>query len=130
MNYGIKTIDKYLTQDLLSVLKKHDLVFGKIDGLNLSNKNLSVDNIKFDNWICSNAIILPNKILQKISIDSSSEIKIDSLIEDGNELNSFLNSSRISIDLKNHIINWLTKGWHSKFKIESMLNYLRKKLSV
>ena len=127
LNYGIKTIDKYLTQDLLSVLKKHDLVFGKIDGLNLSNKNFSVDNTKFNNWICSNAIILPNKILQKISIDSSSEIKIDSLIEDGNELNSFLNSSRISIDLKNHIINWLTKGWHSKFKIESNVELFKKK---
>jgi hypothetical protein len=127
LNYDAENIDKYLTQDLLSVLKKHDLVFGKIDGLNLSNKNLSLDNVKFNNWICSNAIILPNKILQKINIDNSSEINIDSLIHDGNELNSFLNSPRISNDLKNHIINWLTKGWHSKFKIESNIKLFKKK---
>ena len=127
LNYNTKIIDKHLNQDLLNVLKKHDIVFGKIDGLNLSKKNFSLDNIKFNNWICSNAIIIPNKILQKINLDNSSEIKIDSLIQDENELNSFLNSPRISSDLKNHIINWLTKGWHSKFKIESNVKLFKKK---
>tara|TARA_B100000989_G_scaffold298809_1_gene290017 strand:+ start:7488 stop:9122 length:1635 start_codon:yes stop_codon:yes gene_type:complete len=127
LNYNTKVIGKHLNQDLLNVLKKHDLVFGKIDGLNLSEKNFSLDNAKFNNWICSNAIIIPNKILQKIKLDNSSEIKIDSLIQDENELNSFLNSSRISSDLKNHIINWLTKGWHSKFKIESNVKLFKKK---
>lgn len=109
-------------EEMLKYSFKKNLLFGKIDSTGSGNFNFLGYNL--NTWVRSNAFAGPSEIFQHCEVDYSYLFNINSIVED---VDKFLNNPQLGLDLRNHIYNWLSFRWHSKFDARSNLELFRNK---
>ena len=92
--------------------------------LDIAKHEMSFMSHNVRSWIRTNCFAAPRPLLEDFSIDSSSLFDIEDIAKD---LNCFMKSHKLSKGLKDHIYNWLTYQWHSRFDIKSNIELFKNK---
>lgn len=121
-SYKYKMLEMPYLEEMLEYSIKQNLLTGKIDST--GQGDFSFLGYNLSTWVCSNVFAGPNKIFEDCGIDSSYLFDIDSIIED---VDKFLNNDQLGMDLRNHIYNWLSHCWHSKFDVRKDLQLFKNK---
>ena len=121
-SYRYKMLEMSCLEEMFRSCVKRNLLLGKIDST--GQGDFSFLGYNLNTWVCSNVFAGPNKIFEDCNIDNSCLFDIDSIIED---VDKFLNNDKLGIDLRNHIYNWLSHCWHSKFDVRKNIQLFKNK---
>lgn len=121
-SYQYKMLEMGFFEELLRLAYNGNLLLGKVDSTGRGSFNFLGYNL--NSWVCSNAFAGSYEIFKDSDIDSSHLFDIDSIIKD---VDQFLNNDQIGLDLRNHIYNWLSYSWHSKFDVRENLELFKNK---
>lgn len=113
--YGRMFADAVLRSEVVAECVKRNAIAGIVDK---SEEIMELDGYNVTEWIRTNCFFMAAPILTKISsLCSVDALSINKFIPSEPSENYFNTDAPINENLKLHIINWLTTGWHSKFNL-------------
>jgi hypothetical protein len=121
-SYRHKMLELEHLKKMLERATKEKLFVGKID--RVAEVDFDFMNYNLSEWICSNVFAAAPCAFENILIDSSIEFDIDSIAGD---VDTFLGNDNMGINLRKHIYNWLSFGWHSKFNVRENIELFKHK---
>lgn len=114
-----------------STLLKSFLFNAMIGRIDSHGKDTEALGYNTKSWVCTNCFFVPYRTIKKLgkitTIDSQ---RIDEFLfpDFYTEKPVFIKNAPINMIYRDHIINWLTNEWHSKFTLDPMhWNFFRKK---